>query len=83
MDRQKRVTVEMLVREAGFCCPFAFFINYRDLGTKKTAQLIGISPRTVRSYKQLIKERKLGCAGKPYCYFGTGSSNTSSNEREG
>lgn len=83
MGRQKRVTVETLVREAGFCCPFAFFINYRDLGTKKTAQLIGVSTRTVRNYKHLIKERKVACAGKSYCYFGTGSSNTSSNDREG
>lgn len=69
----KKPTIKQLTSRKGYCCPFGYFIANRALQTKEMAEDLGAAPRTIRHYKQLVKERKCNCANRAGCYF-SGSS---------
>lgn len=62
------------VKQWGYCCPFAFLIAHPNHTTKQLSEMLEVSPRTVRWYKQRIRARDYGCEEQFQCVYGTGSS---------
>ena len=61
-----RTNVESLVTDGlGYCCPFKFFSIYKD--NSLIAARLGVSERTVRRYKEALREGRLACTNAPNC----------------
>lgn len=58
-----------LVQQEGYCCPFAYIICNTDLTTKQMADELKVNSRTIRSYKQKIKEGNCSCGKYTFCLF--------------
>ena len=68
------LVIEVIVKK-GYCCAFGYMLANRHKTTKEMAEELGLAPRTIRLYKQRLKERKLICYSFSNCY-GDGSSKT-------
>lgn len=67
LPAHKRSQFEQLVCEngLGYCCPYALFRVTRDTGS--IAARIGMSPRTVRLWKEKLDAGQVRCEKQASC----------------
>lgn len=59
---------DLIVKEMKFCCLYSFFKLYRN--TSEIAYRLGVTPRSIRYYKQRFKEGEFECAKCENCLKG-------------
>ena len=58
--------VRRRTEQLGYCCPFEYFLTNLEKPTKKMAEELGVTTRTIRWYKDRIK--KGICTCEKDCY---------------
>lgn len=56
---------ELVCKDLGYCCPYAFFCLFKRTGV--IAERLGVNAKTVRSHKAKWKAKELNCEEAERC----------------
>jgi hypothetical protein len=59
MGKRSKDIFLQLVRAAGYCCPYTFFVANSKLRTGLIASILGLEPRTIRLHRAAFRAQTL------------------------
>lgn len=61
-----------LIRQAGWCCPWAYFSAHAKVRTGLLAARLGVSEATIRDWKRYVAQKQVTCRDRRMCLIAAG-----------
>lgn len=60
----RQTLMQQLIKFEGECCVYSYLTKRAEKSAREIARHLGVTPRTIRLYRQRIREGDLGCPFK-------------------
>lgn len=64
--------MQQLVKAENACCIYAYHIMHSDISARDLEHHLGITRRSIRRWRQAIRQKKCRCTDSEHCAFKKG-----------